>query len=187
MKKVTREDVLDNSTYERMRDALRSRAMLEKKVRRIHLGEHLTFLFETTETMRIQVQEMLRIEGRSSEADIRHELDTYNALLGGPGELGCTLLVEFEEDRERDQKLRAWLPLVDHTFAVLPDGRRVSATFDRAQVGDERLSSVQYMKFAVGGVAPTAFAVDMADPPLRLEVVLTPEQRAALEADLASG
>ena len=29
---------------------------------------------------------------------IRHELETYNELLGGPGELGCTLLIEIDDE-----------------------------------------------------------------------------------------
>ncbi len=185
MKKLRRSDILDAATYERMRSALRERAMLEKEPRRIHLGEHLTFLFETTETIRIQIQEMLRIEGRASEEDVRHELDTYNELLGDEGELGCTLLVEIEDERERAGKLRAWRGLVDHLYALLPDGRRVAAVYDARQVGDDRLSAVQYLKFPVGAEAPRALGVDMREPPLRIEVELTPEQRAALAADLA--
>lgn len=186
MKKVQREDILDNSTYEKMRDALRSRAMVEKAVRRIHLGDYLTFLFETTGTMRIQVQEMLRIERRSEEADVAHELATYNELLGGPGELGCTLLVEIEDEGKRAELLRAWRPLMHHLYAELEDGRRVPATFDERQMGDDRLSSVQYVKFDVGGETPVKLGVDMPEPALAIDVTLTAEQRGALEADLAS-
>ena len=34
---------------------------------------------------------------RMDEAAVRHELDTYNELLGGRGELGATLLIEITE------------------------------------------------------------------------------------------
>ena len=36
--------------------------------RRIHVGEHLTFLFENHDTIRYQVQEMMRVEQIVREA-----------------------------------------------------------------------------------------------------------------------
>jgi hypothetical protein len=186
LKKVEASEILDNGTYEKLRDGLRQRAMAEKRARRVHVGEHLTFLFETRETVRYQVQEMLRIEGRTTPEDVQHELDTYNELLGDEGELGCTLLVEVEDEKERDRTLRAWVSLVDHLYARLPDGTRVSATYDARQVGEDRLSAVQYMKFRCGPEAPVAFGVDMPSPRVVLESPLTSEQRGALQADLAA-
>ena len=65
-------------------------AILEAKApRRVHVGGALTFLFENTDTIRYQVQEMVRAERMTREPDIRHELETYNELLGGQGELGA--------------------------------------------------------------------------------------------------
>ena len=55
---------------------------------------------------------------------------------------------------------------------------------DPRQVGAERVSSMQYMNFAVGGRAPVAFGTDL--PALGAETALTAEQRRALDADLAS-
>jgi cytidyltransferase-like protein len=105
-------------------------------------------------------------------------------LLGGPGELGCSLLIEIADAAERDAKLRAWKALPGHLYARLADGRRVRATFDARQVGQDRLSSVQYVKFAVGGDAPVALGCDL--PGAEAEAQLTPDQRAALARDLAS-
>ena len=61
-------------------------------------------------------------------------------------------------------------------------GRRVKATFDARQVGDERLSSVQYLKFDTHGEEPVAVGSD--HPRLVAEVQLAPAQRQALAADL---
>ncbi len=68
-------------------------------------------------------------------------------------------------------------------YARLPDGRRVRPRFDPRQVGEDRLSSVQYLRFAVDGQAPVAFGLDL--PGLAAETALTPEQVRALETDLA--
>jgi hypothetical protein len=124
----------------------------------------------------------MRTERIVRERDIQHELDTYNALLGGPGELGCTLLVEIDDPLVRSVRLTEWYDLPEHLYVVTPDGARVRATFDEAQRGDGRLSSVQYVKFAVKGAVPVAVGVDL--PGLEAETVLTPEQRAALAVDL---
>lgn len=182
MRKVTRDELLDLRVFDERRGELRPAVLEAKRVRRVHAGP-LTFLFENRDTVRWQIQEMLRVERLYREEEIRHELDTYNELLGGPGELGCTVLVELEDPAERDRRLREWVTLPDHLYLKLPDGARVRASFDARQVGDGRLSSVQYVKFDVGGVAPVALGADL--PALSVEAALAPEQRAALAQDLA--
>jgi len=184
MRRVERSDIVDNQTYERERAALRQRVMGVKSRRRIHLGEHLTFLFENLETLRYQVQEMLRVEGRQAEQDVLHEIATYNELLGEPGGLGCTLLIEIEDPAQRDVLLRRWLELPAHLYLELPDGARVRADVDGRQIGDDRLSSVQYLKFACGGRVPVAIGCDL--PGLELQAELNPVQKKALAEDLAS-
>jgi hypothetical protein len=148
------------------------------------LGEHLTFLFENHATVRHQIQEMMRAERIVREADIQHEIETYNELLGGPGELGCTLLIAVEDAAVRAQRLREWMLLPEHLYVRLPDGRRIPAQFDARQRGDDRLSSVQYLRFATGAAAPVAVGTDL--QALAGEVVLDAAQRAALTEDLAS-
>jgi hypothetical protein len=183
MKPVRRSELVDHQTYEEIRPRFRQEAMAAKDARRVHVGEHLTFLFENTTTVRYQVQEMMRAERIVRERDIQHELDTYNALLGGPGELGCTLLVEIDDPLVRSVRLTEWYDLPEHVYVVTADRAKVRATFAEAQRGDGRLSSVQYVKFPVKGAVPVAVGVDL--PGLKAETILTPEQRAALAADLA--
>jgi hypothetical protein len=184
MKRVRREELLDLAAYERSRAEIRAAILEAKRVRRVHVAGVLTFLFENTATIRYQIQEMMRAERMAREADIQHELETYNELLGGPGELGCSLLIELPDPKDRDEKLRAWRDLPRHVYVTLDDGTKARATFDPRQVGDDRLSSVQYLKFGVGAGAPVAVGSD--HPQLEGETALDAEQRAALAADLAS-
>ena len=183
--RVERSDILSWEEYEPRRDAIRARAMEEKRVRRVHLGPALTFLFENAATMRYQVQEMVRVERLRRPEEIQHEVDTYNEVLGGAGELGCTLLVELPDPAERDARLRAWLDLPGHLYLRLADGRAVRPVHDGRQVGEDRLSSVQYLKFPVGGATPVAVGCDL--PALAGEAPLSDEQRRALAADLRAG
>jgi Protein of unknown function (DUF3501) len=183
MRKVQRSDIIPLEQYDARRDEMRASAMKAKAARRIHLGPALTFLFENPDTVRYQVQEMARTERLFRPEEIQHELDTYNELLGAPGELGCSLLIEITDPVERDVKLRAWKDLPRHLYVKTADGRRAPARFDARQIGDDRLSSVQYLKFEVGAEAPVALGCDL--PSLAIEAPLSPEQRAALATDLA--
>lgn len=183
MRRVLREDLLDWATYTDRRAALRAAAMAAKEVRRVHAGETLTFLFENFETVRYQIQEMMRAEKIVREDDIQHEIETYNELLGGDGELGCTLLIEIEDPAERDAKLREWIGLPERVYVRLASGRKVTARADDRQQSDGKLSSVQYLRFATGTEAPVAVGIDL--PELAGESRLSPEQTRALAADLA--
>jgi len=184
MRPVERAELLDYQTYAETREKTRPQVIAAKEPRRIHLGPVLTFLFENRDTIRYQVQEMMLTERIVKEADIAHELSTYNELLGGEGELGATLLIEIESPAERDEKLRAWLDLPKTLYAKLEDGSKVYATFDSRQVDDRRLSSVHYVKFQLKGRAPVALGCEL--PDLKTETALTEAQRAALSADLKS-
>ena len=181
MKKVERKDILDFQTYSDQRDTRRRKIMLEKDVRRIHLGAHLTFLFETTGTMLYQIQEMMRLEQMVRGADIEREMAAYNALLGDDGELGCSLLIEIEDEAQRDATLRSWMNLLEHLHIDLEDGTSISPTWDPTQVGEDRLSAVQYLKFPVNDGTPVALT--STHPEYREKHVLTPDEKTALLSD----
>jgi hypothetical protein len=181
---VERKDILDFLTYGEQRDAIRASAMAAKALRRVHLGEHLTFLFENAQTIRYQVLEMVRVEQMVRESDIRHELDTYNEVLGGAGELGCTLLIEIPQERDREVLLRRWRDLPGHVHMAFADGSRAAARFDAYQMSEDKLSSVQFLKFPVGRRTPAALVCDL--PGLEGQVKLEAATRQALLEDLAS-
>ncbi|MEC9071507.1 MAG: DUF3501 family protein, partial [Myxococcota bacterium] len=182
MGKVSRDEIVDYQTYNDGRPESRARVMKTKAMRRVHVGPHLTFLFENADTVRYQVQEMMRVERIVREADIQHELDTYNELLGGPGEVGATLLIEIDDPAQRDELLGQWLEMPKHLYVAVEDGDRVRASFDPRQVGDDRLSSVQYLKFDTAGRTPVAVGCDL--PSHTHEATLSDEQRTALLEDL---
>lgn len=184
MRKVRREELRDWQTWADLRAAEQPRVLAVKALRRVHVAEHLTLLFENADTVRYQVHEMLRVERIVREADVRHELETYNELIGGDGELGCTLLVEIDDPALRAQKLARWTDLPERVYVRLASGELVRARADERQRSPEKLSTVQYLKFAVGREAPVAVGCD--HPDQRGETALTPEQRAALAEDLAS-
>src|ERR671928_1897457 len=102
---IKRDSLLSLEAYARERNAFRTRVMEHKKRRTVHLGEHLTLLFEDELTIRYQVQEMLRIERIFEEDGIRHELDAYNPLVPDGSNWKATMLIEYPDAAERKRML----------------------------------------------------------------------------------
>jgi hypothetical protein len=184
MRLVERADIIDFVTYAEARDAHRVDIMNHKRSRRIHIGPYITLLFENFTTMRYQIQEMVLHERLVKETNIAHEIQTYNELLGGNGEVGATLMIEIDDVEGRQERLRRWLSLNPTLYLKLEDGRKIAPTWDERQVGDDRLSAVQYIKFDTGGMTPIAAGCDFDDPELFGETILTEAQRASLAADI---
>lgn len=184
MRKVTQDDLLDLQQYEQQREDIRTHILGVKAVRRIHVGGVLTFLFENTETIRYQVLEMIRSERIVADKDIAHELTTYNELVGGDGELGCTLFIEIDDPEARAEKLVAWRDLPDHLYVRLADGQLARARVDERQRDDQKVSAVQFLNFDCGTSKPVAVGSDL--PELMVETTLTDTQRAALASDLGT-
>ena len=91
--------------YAKARKEFRARVLAHKRARTVHLGEHVTLLFEDELTMRYQVQEMLRIEKIFEEEGIQDELDAYNPLVPDGSNLKATMLIEYEDVDERRDAL----------------------------------------------------------------------------------
>ena len=173
--------------YEIERETWRPQVMALKDRRRVRAGDHLTFLFENRDTVRYQVQEMMRIERIVRDHDIRHELETYNELIPAPNGLSACLLIEYETPEQRAVWLRALLGLEDHVWMRVADLPPVRARFDTRQISTDRISSVQYVKFDLGAAASrfgegASLIVD--HPRYRAETVLAPGVLEELARDL---
>jgi len=190
MRKLTVDDIVDLRAYERERDEFRARVIALKKSRRIALGDLLTIVFENTDTMRFQIQEMARAEKMLRDEQIEHEVATYNELIPDPGELSATLFIEITDQ----DALREWLPKLPGiqrhvAFDVAgSDVRGVEPDEERLTREDEITSTVHYLKFtltpeqqAVFAAGPVRVVVD--HPAYHEETMLSDEQRAALATD----
>jgi|SRR5689334_856268 Protein of unknown function (DUF3501) len=193
MRKLTVDDIVDLRAYERERPEFRSRIIETKKRRRIALGDLMTIVFENTDTMRFQVQEMARAERMLRDEQIEHEVATYNELIPEPGELSATLFIEITDD----DALRRWLPKlvgIQRHVAVEVAGQRVPAVEvdeERLTREDEITSTVHYLRFgftpdqqAAFAAGPVRIVVD--HPEYRAAAELTPDQRIELAADFVA-
>ncbi len=89
---ITAEDILPVELYEQIRKDKKQEAIVRKRLTRVSVGPNATALFETWDSMWLQIQEMLRIE-KGGEAQIPDELAAYGPMVPGGGELTCTALV----------------------------------------------------------------------------------------------
>jgi Protein of unknown function (DUF3501) len=191
MKPVTRGEILNLAEYEKIREHFRGRVIAEKKVRRVAVGANITVLFENHDTVLLQVQEMLRTERITREAAVLHEIETYNALLGGATELGATVMIEIADPAERDAFLIRARGIERHLVLDV-DGHPVRARWDESRVLPDQASAVTYVKFTVDGAAlaalrsgtrPLAFVVD--HPQVALSAPLSVAIARSLAEDVA--
>src|SRR3954467_10101938 len=144
--------------------------MDHKKRRTVHLGEHLTLLFEDELTIRYQVQEMLRIERIFEEAGIEEELAAYNPLVPGGSNLKATLLIEYADVEERRIALEQLKGIEDRTYVTVAGFERVPAIADEdlERENEQKTSSVHFVRFeltramaaALKAGGPLAIGVD---------------------------
>jgi len=191
VKKLSVAHIKDQREYERERDDFRRYIIDLKKRRRIALGTIISLVFENTDTMRWQVQEMARAERMTRDEQIETEIATYNELIPEACELSATMLIELQAE----EQLRVWLPkLVGIHRAVvitLPDGsqvRGVAQDEDRL-TREDTTPAVHFLKFAFTPAQVEAFAAGPVrvgiDLPAYLEdATLTDAQHEELLADL---
>lgn len=129
------EEIADLRAYEAGRRVFQRHVLDLRRRRRVTLGPILTAAFENRDTVRYQIQEMLRAERSLDAGAVESELDAYNPLLPAGRELSLTLFVEVTEPGE----VRTWLNrlagLERHLALVLADGRELRA---RAETGHAR-------------------------------------------------
>jgi hypothetical protein len=194
MLKLTAADLLPLEDYARARAAIRSRLILYRAGRQLAIGPHCTLSFEDRETVRYQVQEMLRAEKVFESAGIDEELAAYNPLIPDGENFKATMLLEFPEPVERVRWLaqlrgierRCWLRVgsAEALYAIADE--------DMERENAEKTSAVHFLRYELGadgaralrGGAGLALGID--HPQYRYGVDPVPEPlRQALLADLA--
>jgi hypothetical protein len=145
---LTNADILGKDAYEQERADIRRRIMLQKERRRVLIGDHMSVHFESRDTMRYQVQEMLRAESSwQRPGALEEELAAYNALIPRTGELSATLMIEYTSAAERALMLPRFVHIDQHLWLHIGDAAPVLATFDGGQIDERKVSAVQYVRW----------------------------------------
>lgn len=150
MDPLTLNDVVDIAEYEALRDSFRREVMELKKHRRIAIGEFITLVFENRETMKFQVQEMMRVERIVAEERIKEEIGTYNQLIPAQNELKATLFIEVTEQELIKPTLDRFQGIDHGNTTFLSIGNElIEAEFEDGRSNGIKLSAVHYVTFCL--------------------------------------
>lgn len=146
---LARNDLMTLEAYAKARPNLRAEIIRHKKIRSVRLGAHMTLLFEDEQTVRYQVQEMLRIERIFEEDGIQAELDAYNPLIPDGSNFKVTVLIEYANEAERKAALARLIGVEDRLFIQVEGQSRVYAIADEdlERDNEEKTSAVHFVRF----------------------------------------
>ena len=190
MEPVRLEEMLGRERYGAVRDAVRRRIIEHKRSRRVTVGDRISLLFEDRATVWYQTQEMIWVEQITDLDAIREELAVYDALLPRRSELSATLLIEIADQSRIREDLAQLLGIDRHVWLEVGPERRVPAIFDEGRQTAEKLSAVQFVRFALDGGAEAlaaggaTLAIAIDHPAYRQRTPLPDDVRRSLVADL---
>lgn len=146
---ITETDLMPLDQYETIRADKRQEAILRKKLTRLSVGPNATIMFETWDSMWLQIQEMLRIE-KGGAAQVPDELAAYDPMVPKGSELTATLLFEVADPVKRDAFLRTIGGVEDH-IALQVGGEiiraRAEGDVERTRESDGKASAVHFVHF----------------------------------------
>ncbi len=189
MKPISLDDIRGIAAYEKIRAEFRQKIIDLKKKRRIAVGDKVSLVFENRETVIFQIQEMMRAERITDLDKIREEIDVYNGMIPGPGELSATLFLEIEDQSRLREELLKFLGIDEAVFLKM-GARKIQARFEEGRSKEDKISAVQYVKFSFSAEDRAAFSATpdvvlcIEHPYYKAEVRLGSESREALLADL---
>jgi hypothetical protein len=191
---ITRDSLLSLEAYHKERPAFREKAIQERRLRTVHLGDHVTMIFENEFLMRYQIQEMLRVEKTFEEEGIEDELNAYNPLVPSGSDFKATMMIEYPNEADRKIAL-AKLVGIEHKIFIEVEGQpRVYAVADEdlERSTADKTSAVHFMRFdltsdmkrALKAGAQMMVGCDHKGYPMHVET-LPAETLASLVSDLS--
>lgn len=147
--KITRESLMTLEAYHRYRNEHRGDILAHRKLRSVHLGEHVTLQFESELSMRYQIQEMLRVEKIFDDEGIEQEIEAYAPLVPDGANWKATMLIEYPHEAERRRELARLIGIEDRMFIEVEGRERVHAIADEDldREDDDKTSAVHFVRF----------------------------------------
>ncbi len=146
---ITRNSLMTLEAYSKARKTLKTQVIAHRRRRSVVLGEHLNLQFEDEQTIRYQIQEMLRIEKIFDEDGIQQEIDVYAALLPDGSNWKATMLIEYPDEHERRRELARLIGVEDRMFVEVEGHERLYAIADEdlERENEVKTSAVHFLRF----------------------------------------
>ncbi|MCU0941481.1 MAG: DUF3501 family protein [Hydrogenophaga sp.] len=190
--RITPDSLMTLEAYSKWRKAHKADVIAHRKLRSVHLGEHIHLQFESETTIRYQIQEMLRVEKIFEEEGIEHEVESYAPLVPDGTNWKATMLIEYTDINERKRELARLIGIEDRMFVEVEGQSRVYAIADEDldRENEVKTSAVHFVRFeftpamvkAIKAGASVKVGCDHTNYPAH--VTLTPETLASLAGDL---
>jgi hypothetical protein len=192
MSTITPDSLMTLEAYARARKEMKPRIIALRRLRSVPLGDNVTVQFEDEQTIRYQIQEMLRIEKIFELEGIQQEIDAYAPLVPDGSNWKATMLIEYPDVHERKRELARLIGIAERMFVEVEGHERVYAIADEdlERETDEKTSSVHFLRFefppaareAVRAGAVVKLGCDHRNYPAHLTIA--PETLASLAGDL---
>ncbi|HSW08996.1 DUF3501 family protein [Aquabacterium sp.] len=192
MSTITPDSLMTLEAYAKYRKAHKGEIITHRRLRSVQLGEHINLQFEDEQTVRYQIQEMLRIEKIFEEEGIVSEIEAYAPLVPDGSNWKATMLIEYPDEHERRRELARLIGVEDRLFVEVEGHARVYAIADEDldRENDEKTSAVHFVRFefsaaareAVRAGAAVKLGCDHTHYPAH--VMIAPETLASLAGDL---
>ena len=146
---ITAENLMSLEAYSKFRKTHKAEVLAHRKMRSVHLGDHITLQFESETTIRYQIQEMLRIEKIFEEEGIQQEIEAYAPLMPDGSNWKATMLIEYPDVNERKRERARLIGVEDRMFIEAEGHARVYAIADEDldRENDEKTSAVHFVRF----------------------------------------
>lgn len=192
MTHLTPADLMTLEAYSKYLKTNKPQLMAHRKLRKVQLGEHFMIQFEDEQTIRYQIQEILRVEKVFDEEGIASELEAYNPMLPSGTNWKATMMIEYSDVNERKRELARLINCEDRMFVEVEGQARVYAIADEDldRETDEKTSAVHFLRFefsvpmraALLAGAGVKLGCDHTNYPQHCEI--TPETLASLVKDI---
>jgi hypothetical protein len=155
MRLIQRHDIKGPRLYEPIRDDFRKRIIELKRPRRVGVGDRVTLVFENRHTLLFQIEEMLRAESLTEDAQIQAEIDVYNEIMPSDDSLSATLFLELPPGADARVELDSLVGLDEHVVLHIGE-HAIRAAFEPGRSDGERISAVQYTRYPLDAAARRA-------------------------------
>ena len=146
---ITADSLMSLEAYARYRKANKPQIIAHRRLRSVQLGEHINLQFEDEQTVRYQIQEMLRIEKIFEEEGIADEIAAYAPLVPDGSNWKATMLIEYPDEHERRRELARLIGVEDRMFVEVEGHARVYAIADEDldRETEDKTSAVHFVRF----------------------------------------
>lgn len=155
---ITADSLMTLEAYTKWRKTHKADVIAHRKMRTVHLGDHVSVQFESETSLRYQIQEMLRIEKIFEEEGIAHEVEAYAPLMPDGSNWKATMMIEYPDVNERKRELARLIGIEDRMFVEVEGHARVYAIADEDldRENEEKTSAVHFLRFEFPAAAKAA-------------------------------